>query len=506
MRKFFVFVCIVLLLAMIGWKVSEPIRDKWAQENEFKKTSDAAKIEHYLSVGGDEWLGYLIFRSPKFRQALEKEGIALSFEVEADFQKRFEKLSSGEFDFVCATIDSFLVNARSTNYPAVIIFGIDESYGGDAVLARGDIESVDDLNGEEIEGAFVGYSPSEFLLKSQIAHFGLDTLTPKLESFRTDDAMTAFQKLKKGEVEFAVLWEPLVSKALREIPEAKRIMDTQQARGVIYDVAIASRSLVSEKPGVVQTVTRLYFDALNEYLSTPGEFAKLARNDSGESKADAEAMLSGIRFLNLQDNREMMSGSRDIRFTDAVSNITRILVDVGDLNSDPLRGNPRLVINSGFVDQVNGGPAVADGGQQVQPMKRFFRPLSDDQWQSLYDRKSGTLLEKPVTFGVGQAEIEEEFQIALKEASQKLVHYPGHRIIVQAHVSPGSDPELDRELSQERADVIRDFMIGTGAVDKNRIFAVGMGGDEPVVREDGEGIRSWKRRCRRARIYLAEDT
>ncbi|MEM6915581.1 MAG: hypothetical protein AAF491_03350 [Verrucomicrobiota bacterium] len=245
MRKFFVFVCIVLLLAMIGWKVSEPIRDKWAQENEFKKTSDAAKIEHYLSVGGDEWLGYLIFRSPKFRQALEKEGIALSFEVEADFQKRFEKLSSGEFDFVCATIDSFLVNARSTNYPAVIIFGIDESYGGDAVLARGDIESVDDLNGEEIEGAFVGYSPSEFLLKSQIAHFGLDTLTPKLESFRTDDAMTAFQKLKKGEVEFAVLWEPLVSKALREIPETKRIMDTQQARGVIFDVAIASRSLVS---------------------------------------------------------------------------------------------------------------------------------------------------------------------------------------------------------------------------------------------------------------------
>jgi outer membrane protein OmpA-like peptidoglycan-associated protein len=202
----------------------------------------------------------------------------------------------------------------------------------------------------------------------------------------------------------------------------------------------------------------------------------------------------------------MMSGTRDLRFTDAVSNITRILVDVGDLPSDPLNGNPRLVINSGFIEQVGGGQAVATGGREVQPMKRFFRPLSGAQWQSLYEMKSGTLLEEPITFGVGQAEIEAEFQTSLKEASQKLVHYPGHRIIVQAHVSPGSDPQLDRELSQERADAIRDFMISQGAVDKNRIFAVGMGGDEPVVRKDGEGIRSWKRRCRRARIYLAEDT
>lgn len=506
MRKFFVFVCVLLLLAMIGWKVSEPLREKWAQESEFRKTSDAAKIQHYLTVGGDEWLGYLIFRSPKFRRALEEKGIALTFEVEADFQKRFEKLAKGEFDFVCATIDSFLVNARSANFPAVIVFGIDESYGGDAVLARKPLESVDDLNKEEIKGAFVGYSPSEFLLKSQIAHFGLDGLSAKLDQFRTDDAGTAYEKLKRGEVDFAVLWEPLVSKALREIPDATRLMDTQQARGIIYDVAIASRTLVAQKPEIVQTVTRLYFETLNEYLSTPGEFAKLARNDSGESKADAEAMLSGIRFLNLNDNREMMSGSRDLRFTDAVSNITRILVDVGDLPSDPLNGNPRLVINSGFVDQVSGNVASSTSGQQVQPMKRFFRPLSGEQWQSLYDRKSGTLLEKPVTFGVGQAAIEEEFQISLREASQKLVHYPGHRIIVQAHVSPGTDPVLDRELSQERAEVIRDFLIQEGAVDQNRIFAVGMGGDEPVIREDGEGIRSWKRRCRRARIYLAEDT
>lgn len=506
MRKFFVFVCVLLLLAMIGWKVSEPLREKLAQENQLKRTSDAAAIEHYLTVGGDEWLGYLIFRSPKFRRALEEDGIALTFAIEPDFQARFDKLASGEFDFVCATIDSFLVNAQSTNYPAVIVFGIDESYGGDAILARKPIENLDDLNGGAIKGAFVGFSPSEFLLKSQIAHFGLDELKPQIEGFRCDDAQTAYDRFAEGEVDFAVLWEPLVSQALEDIPEAVRLMDTRQARGIVYDVAIASRTLVAERPEVVQTVTRLYFEALNDYLAAPGEFAKLAQQDSGSSRADAEAMLSGIRFLNLPDNREMMSGTRELRLTDAVSNITRILVAVGDLSSDPLKGNPRLVINSGFIEGVSGGEALAGGGPEVQPMRRFFPPLSDSQWESLFAKRSGTLLEEPITFGVGQSEIEEEFQLSLREASQKLVHYPGHRIIVQAHTSPGGDPELDRELSRERAEVIRDFLVQHAAVDANRIFAVGMGGAEPVARSDGEGIRSWKRRCRRARIYLAEDT
>jgi len=505
MRRVFVAFCVLLLLAMLGWKLSEPWREQREQDDVNRRTSDAGAIKHQLTVCGDEWLGYLVFRSPEFRRRLEDRAIAATFQIEPDFQKRFEMLADGRCDVVCATIDSFLVNARSTSYPGVIVFGIDESYGGDAIIAREGIETLDDLKGDTIKGAFVGYSPSEFLLKSQIAHFGIEGLKTRLPDFRTDDADTAYESLKSGSVDFAVLWEPLVAKALREIPGSKGLVDTRSARGIIYDVAIASRKLVASDPGVVKDLTEAYFESLNHYFIQTEEFKKLARSDSGTSSADAEKMLGGIRFLTIDDNREMVSGSSDVRMTDAVANISRILVTVGDLPGDPLSGNPRLIINSQFIEQSSLAASAGPSGTNA-PVRRLFLPLEDNQWKALYERRAGTLLEEPITFDVGQASIPEDFQAQLRDASQKLVHYPNHRVIVQAHVSPGSDTAADQELSQARADAIRDFLVSQSGVSPDRIHAIGVGGAEPLAKLPEESLPAWKRRCRRARIFLAEDT
>lgn len=492
-----------MLVGMLAWKFTEPWRESRQRDAHLTQTSDASKIDHTVTILGDDWLGYLIFRSPHFRSVLEEKAIAVRFEMEPDFQKRFERLASGECELVCATIDSFLVNAQTSNFPGVIVFGIDESYGGDAVIGSADFNTIDDLRAETATGAFVGFSPSEFLLKSQIAHFGIDNLKPNLARFRTNDASEAFQRLKSGQANFAVLWEPFVSKALREIPGAKRIMDTRQARGVIYDVAIASREMVAEKPEVVREITNAYFATLNHYLSNEGEFRKLAQEDSGESRENVAAMIGGIRFLTILDNREMANGSSDLRMTDAVTNITRILLEVGELSSDPLKGNPRLIVNSTFLNEAE-DPSVA--ASSASPIRSFFGPLSDAEWKRLDQNRTGTLLEKPITFGVGQSTIPDEFQDELRLAAQKLVHYPRHRVIVQAHVSPGSDPEADLQLSTERANVIRDFLVTEAKVARNRIYAAGVGGLEPVEKKQGESLNAWKRRCRRAKIYLAEDS
>ncbi|MEO0445031.1 MAG: hypothetical protein AAF191_03030, partial [Verrucomicrobiota bacterium] len=242
-KEFFVVLCVALLVGMMTWKCTESGRQKRQEEQAFESSSDASRIRHQITICGDEWLGYAVFRSPRFRRELEDRGVAARFEREPDFQKRFEKLALGECDLVCATIDSYLVNGQSSNYPGVILFGIDESYGGDAIIAGPSVSSLDDLKRESISGALVGYSPSEFLLKSQIAHFGLDALTEKIPSFRVEDAPSAFNRLRGGGVDFAVLWEPFASKALQEISGSHRIMDTRQARAIIYDVAIASRTL-----------------------------------------------------------------------------------------------------------------------------------------------------------------------------------------------------------------------------------------------------------------------
>ncbi len=506
MRKFFVALCILTLLAMIGWKLSEGWRKSRADNIRLISTSDAANIKENITIAGDDWLGYLVFRSRYFQKELEKKQIGVRFVMEPDFKARFDKLASGEFDIACATIDSYLVNGLSSKYPGVIVFGIDESFGGDALIVRDGISSLDDLKSPGITGAFVGYSPSEFLLKSQISHFGIESLLPQIDKFRTADASSAYQKFKSGNVDFAVLWEPFASRALAEVPGSSRLIDTRQARGIIIDVAVASRKIVAEKPKLVQEVTEAYFVALHHFLQEPENFKEQARVDTGEPRANAEAMLSGVRFFNAAENHAIATGKSSFDMSDTIISITDVLIDVGDLKVDPLKGNPRLILNSNFAEIAAKNPILKSStASNSGNAQAFFRPLPPESWEKLSQNLTGTLLEKPITFGSGQSTIPEEFQDELCVAAEKLIHYPEHRVIVQAHVSPGSDPVIDKSLSLERAAAIRQFLIDNCKISSARIYGQGVGGDQPVARKSGESMRAWKRRCRRARIFIAED-
>jgi len=513
MKKLLVIFCILSLIAMAAWKATEGWRKKSEAETLIVRSSDAAKFDRTVKILGDDWLGYCVFRSREFQKALEKQGIGVVFEMEFDFQKRFRALADGECDFVAATVDSYLVNGKDLGFPGVVTFLIDESFGGDAVVAREGISSLDALNKPGVKGAFVGFSPSEFLLKSQIAHFQLGELKKKAGKFRADSAEEVYRKLADGNVDFAVLWEPYVSRSLQEIGGATKLIDTSKARGIILDVAIASRKLVTDEPEVATAVTSAYFEALQYYLNDREAFVRLAQADSKKGAGEAGQMLAGIRFATFQSNCSRwfpVAGGGEEGLREGIGGITRILTTVGDLDLDPLEGQSQKILNSRFLTNI-----YADGARRAALTQgaagasgfanKFFRPLDAPGWKKLSENITGTLMEKPVTFGSGQATIPDEFKEELGVACKNLVHYPEHRLIVQAHVSAGSDPEIDRSLSQERADAIRDYLVSSCGITDTRVYAEGQGSLKPLERLQGESVRAWKRRCRRAKIFIAPE-
>jgi outer membrane protein OmpA-like peptidoglycan-associated protein len=225
-------------------------------------------------------------------------------------------------------------------------------------------------------------------------------------------------------------------------------------------------------------------------------------------------MLNGIKFASLGDNcNEWFSlgkkGAQE-RLVDSIDRINKILQNVGDLPGDPLQGNPYTIVNSKVLQEIFLKPGrnvmeSASPGSLVKSSTKFFRKLSDEEWLKLAKNIAGTLIDKPITFGVGQSEIPEEFQILVQDAVYKLAHYPNHRIVIEAYVSAGEDPTTDQELSEQRALTIKSFLVKECNVMEERIWARGLGSTNPPGMFPDESIQAWKRRCRRAKIYLAQE-
>jgi outer membrane protein OmpA-like peptidoglycan-associated protein len=131
--------------------------------------------------------------------------------------------------------------------------------------------------------------------------------------------------------------------------------------------------------------------------------------------------------------------------------------------------------------------------------------LTDDDWKRVAGKVVGTLVDEPILFGSGSSGVPEDFQPTLRDAIYKLAHYPKYRVIINGYVSPGSDPQADQQLSEERALVIKRFLVEQGGVQEDRIFAQGLGSSDLPGKVPDESDAAWKRRARRAKIYLAQE-
>src|SRR5881396_1728802 len=104
--------------------------------------------------------------------------------MEPDFNRRLAALNDGSADFAALTLDSYLTSGAANGWPSAAIFVIDESFGGDAIIGSAELSNIDALNSSKVRGAFVGNSPSEFLLRAETTHFRLERLRPRIAQMR----------------------------------------------------------------------------------------------------------------------------------------------------------------------------------------------------------------------------------------------------------------------------------------------------------------------------------
>ena len=118
----------------------------------------------------------------------------------------------------------------------------------------------------------------------------------------------------------------------------------------------------------------------------------------------------------------------------------------------------------------------------------------------------GTMRVNPITFQSGTSQLDfNGEEIVDKVAQLLLTNYPNHRVMIKGHTGQG-DKDANKILSQERAEVVKQRLIGVHGIQANRLFAFGEGADKPPLKKAGENIRSYNLRWARVEFVLIENT
>ncbi|MBM3879398.1 MAG: hypothetical protein FJ387_06715 [Verrucomicrobia bacterium] len=448
-------------------------------------TGSASQYQGEIVVAADSFSGYAVLRSDLMKQELKARQLRLTVaDDQADFAARLRDLQRGKTQMAVFTIDSLIMaGAKLGEFPATIVFVIDETKGGDAMVAlRAAVGTVQELNHRDARIVLTPNSPSEFLARVVIAHFNLPSL-PEPWAIEAEGARAVFQQLraaKPGEKRAFVLWEPYVSKAL-ESPEVHVLLDSSKLSGYIVDVLVAQRAFLRDYPDRVRAVVEAYARAAYTYGQQPEGWSKLVREDArltgaeALDEAQARQVVQGIRWKNTLENYAHFgltptpAGSGLPHLEDIIGNIVEVLLKTRALPADPLAGQHHTLFYRQILQELHTAnfhpgqglnliPGLSQGltpAEQVR-VEAEAKPLTTEQWAKL--QPVGELRVQPIVFTRGSAHISVQSERDLQTLARRLQSFPRFYLRVIGHARPEGDPEANRVLAQARAEAAAQYL------------------------------------------------
>ena len=423
-----------------------------------------------LTGSADSWAGYFWLRQGEdpesvFGKLLQNNGLSLKYEDEPDQAKRAQRMSEGIYDVAMTTADQVLTNPFGGNIVAMV----DVSAGGDAVVLRKGLSSLDDIK-PDMKVAYARATPSETLLRTLALRFEAVDLK-RLKAVEVTVADEAWALLKEGKVDVAVVWQPFTGLARREgfvIP-----LTSADAKNVILDVLLASKKM---DPVIVQKFVSAYCQAMQYYVSRPDELRKAVGVDSKVSGQELAELSQGINFVPCEEsNRIWFQGGLFEQRKLVIAEIVR-----ANGKQELLDPQPLLVYTK--ADEQRRGAIASLDPSLVAPVKTSQKP---DQFPPLPAKQAtarpvvGSLRIDKVKFATDSASLTPGSVQVLERFRSTLDDFPGLRVLVAGHTSKFGDPRANQILSQARANAVVNFFVSKG-YPRGRFNAVGYGSSKPL--------------------------
>src|SRR5258708_24672956 len=224
-------------------------------------TAAAPGTAVHLKIGYSTWVGYGPLFIARDKGYLAAEGLNVEFVKVEDPKQRFTALEANQLDGLVTTLDT-LSQYYKAETPFKAIFGLDESSGGDGIVANAGINRVKDLKGKHI-GVNVG-SVSQFFLEYELQQNGMTDSDVTLVKMQQGDVPAA---LAASRVDAGVNWEPHLSKSVKA--GAKLIVTSKDTPPLIaYIMEVRGEGLTTTPP-VGKELMKAWNKALDYWKVNP---------------------------------------------------------------------------------------------------------------------------------------------------------------------------------------------------------------------------------------------
>ncbi len=294
-----------------------------------------------MTVGIHPWPGYEpLYLARAFGWLPEgvhlREGQAAGDSVAA--------LQAGEVDAATLTLDEAL-SVRASGVALTVVLVFDSSVGADMVMARPSIKALADVAGRRIavERGAVG----EVVLQKLLDAAGLAETDVSVLDIAPDRQLDAW---RAGEIDVAIGYEPASSLLGRE--GARRLFDSRQFPGIIFDVLAVRSDRLSALRAQVDALLVGHFQALSHLRVNREDALRRIAAWRGLSFDETERSYAGLNLPDVAGNRSYLdtTGARGI--LRAARELNTLMLRVGRLKAaDDLVGliDPSFLPRNGDV-------------------------------------------------------------------------------------------------------------------------------------------------------------
>jgi NitT/TauT family transport system substrate-binding protein len=277
MKRFYTF---LLMLAIVCLQACNP-----APQSHTSKPP--LRFAHNL------WPGYFPITIAKAKGFFKEQGVDVEIVFTEDQQPQIAAFYAGKYDGLALPLGSIII-ASGNNPDIRVVYVIDDSVGGDAVVARSEIETIQDLKGKTIGATLGGFG--ELFVESMLQKAGLNRNDITLIN---TDSNHVPEWLASNRIQAGQAWEPYVSRAIKD--GGRLLFSSEQTPGLIIDTIMFRGAVLRERPEDVRAFIRACFQAVDYWKAHPEEVRTLLAQTL--KIQPEEISLKGIKLLQVDDNR-----------------------------------------------------------------------------------------------------------------------------------------------------------------------------------------------------------